>query len=49
MCPKIVDEVASSVDPDQTDLALHCLLMIRPACPKTWDPYGISFVLMYHE
>ena len=33
-----------SVDPDQNDLGLHCL--IRPVCPKTWDHYGTSH---YHN
>ena len=40
MHPKDADEMANSVDPDQTaylqkqsDLGLHCLL--RPICPNT--------------
>ena len=33
MSPNDADGMANSVDPDQTDLGLHCLL--RPVCPKT--------------
>ena len=33
MSPNDADGMANSVDPDQTDLGLHCLP--RPACPKT--------------
>ena len=39
MHPKDAEEIANSVDPDQTapeeqsDLGLHCLP--RPVCPKT--------------
>ena len=39
MGPNDADGMANSVDPDQTDLGLHCLL--RPICPKTGDHYGI--------
>ena len=31
--PKDVQGMANSVDSDQSDLCLHCLL--RPVCPKT--------------
>ena len=34
LCPGDVDEMASSVDPDQSDLGLHRLP--RRACPNTW-------------
>ena len=47
MCPKDVDGMVNSVDPDQTappkeqsDVGLHCLL--RPICPNTYNFYGIS-------
>ena len=42
--PKGADEIANSVDPDQTalydqfDQGLHCLL--RPICPNTYHHYG---------
>ena len=44
MCPNDVDEIANSVDPNQTapsgqcDLGLHCLP--RPVCPNTLDHYS---------
>ena len=33
VCQKIVDWMVNSIDPDQSDLGLHCLL--RPICLKT--------------
>ena len=42
MSPNDADGMANSVDPDQTDLGLHCLP--RPICLKTLDHYG-TFVL----
>ena len=33
MHPKDADRMANSVDPEQSDLGLHCLL--RPICPNT--------------
>ena len=39
MCPGDVDEMASSVDPNQFDLGLHCLP--RRVCPNTWDKCGM--------
>ena len=38
MSPKDADKMANSVDPEQSDLGLHCLP--RAICPKTWDHYG---------
>ena len=48
MRPKDADGIENSVDPgstlleeqEQSDLGLHCLL--RSACPKIWDHYGIQ-------
>ena len=37
--PKDAEGIANSVDPDQSDLGLHCLP--RPVCPKTLKHYGI--------
>ena len=34
LSPKDADGMANSVDPDRSDLGLHCLL--RPSCPKTY-------------
>ena len=56
MCPKDVDEIANSVDPDQSDLGLHCLpylsenfaLSVRklcPTCPKTLPYLSENFAL----
>ena len=36
---KVAEEMANSVDPDQTDLGLHRLP--RPVCPKTLDHYDM--------
>ena len=38
--PEDADNIANSVDPDQTapHLGLHC--RPRRICPKTWDHYG---------
>ena len=42
MCPKDIDGIADSVDPDQTaPLGLHCLP--RPICLKTWEQYSIAW------
>ena len=38
MHPKDAEGIANSVDPDQSDLGLHCLS--RPVCPKTYENYG---------
>ena len=38
LSPKDADRMANSVDPEQSDLGLHCLP--RHICPKTWDHYG---------
>ena len=39
MSPNDADGMANSVDPDQTDLGLHCLP--GHICLKTWDHYGM--------
>ena len=38
MSPNDADGMANSVDPEQSDLGLHCLP--RHICPKTYDHYG---------
>ena len=35
------DGIANNVDPDQSDLGLHCLP--RPVCPKTQDHFSRIF------
>ena len=45
MHPKNADGIANSVDPDKTDLGLHCLP--SPFCPKTQNHYGNSVSSFY--
>ena len=45
MSPNGTDGMANSVDPDQSDLGLHCLP--RPVCPKTYKNYGIFFFFVF--
>ena len=45
MHPKDAEGIANSVDPDQSDLGLHCLP--RPAFPKTLDNYGILDTMLH--
>ena len=42
--PKDEDGIANNVDPEQSDLGLHCLP--RAICPKTWDHYDQLYVLI---
>ena len=39
--------MAVSVDPEQSDLGLHCLP--RLVCPKTYDHYGIKSQVCMNE